>query len=348
MTDRYAPSIDPRSGALPSVRLRPTAGNRGGPAAAFGWIAAGALVLSAAWFVFTLFRPLPEDSGVEPARIPPDVAVIPRSAGLLQRDRVLAQLDAGNAFAYKRLSWSGGSAIAESPEAGSEGDAGTAPAVALSPEQTVPADIKPAYDNLRLVAVFESAGKPGMLVSFVQGDDPAKSQLFRQWDTFTDKAHPTPQWKVLAINLAQKSVVLERNGKQVELRMYRNVPDSKPAVAAKPGATDAAPVVVHQTRAEIIQKLREAKISEADIAALMAQLGPEPAEATPAPAEAALAQKSRPAEPEPEVVMPSGAPGGLEEVLKMMAQRRAPGSNPPPTPPQPPPPDNTPPPVSPN
>ena len=346
MSDPRGPTPHPRSGALPAVRLRPTVSNRGGPAAAFGWAAAGAITLSAAWFAFSLFRPLPEESGVEPARIPPDVTVIPRSASLLERDRVLAQLDGGNAFAFKRLAWSGGTAVAGSPDGDAETDGGTAPAVALSPEQTVPADIKPAYDNIRLVAVFESAGKPGMLISFIQGDDPAKSQLFRVKDTFTDKAHPTPQWKVLAINLAQKSVVLERNGKQVELRMYRNVPESRPSVAARPAPTDpaAAPVVVHQTRAEILLKLREAKISEADIAALMAQLGPEPAEAPIGLAAATRADKSKPAAPEPEILVPSDAPGGLEEVLKMMAQRRAPGStqNPPPAPPHAPPPDKAP------
>ncbi len=315
------------SSALPGVRLRPTASRRGGPASILGWIGAGAVAVSAGWLVYVAVRPLPESDIAEAAQVPPRVVVPERAATVGERERLLAKLTEGNAFAFKRKAWSGGTPVAADPTApATDPSVPVAGEAKVTAEQTVPPDIKPAFDNLRLVGLFESVGKPAMMISFVQGDDPAKSYVFRVNEEIADKAHPGAAWKVLAINLEQKSAVLSRAGHSVELRMFKNVP--APVVAAKPGvpAPVPEPTLVRQTRAEIIAKLREAKISEADVAAMIAELGPDPdapptGEATAKAIEQALAPKAG------ENGAASGAPAGLEEVLKMMAKRPgAPGA----------------------
>lgn len=317
--------------ALPATRLRPTASRRGGAPAAVGWIAAAALVASAGWFVYSLARPLSELDVVESLPKPPSVSVPARASDVGARDRVLAELTSGNPFSHRRKAWSSATAIADgtAPAVDAAGNPiPTAPAVALNPEQSVPADIKPAFDNLRLVGLFESAGKPAIMISFLTGDDPAKSHVYRVNDEIADKANPGATWRVLAVHLDRKSTVLLRAGKQVELRMFKDTPLPPPPVAAapKPGVPLPPPVVVQQTRAEIIAQLREAKISEVDIAAMIAELGPDPDAPPTGEATAQAIEKAL----KPADGTGTGAPGGMEEILKMMAQRRAPAGTPPP------------------
>lgn len=313
------------------VRLRPTASNRGGAWGTLGWVSAAALALSAGWFLYALLRPLESPEASDAVQTPPRVELLARSSDIGARQGLLAGLTAENVFSHKRRAWSTGTPVAASePGAGGEAAPGTDADTALAPEAAVPPDLKPAYDNLRLVGLFEIAGKPAVMVTFAQGADPSKAKTYRVGEEFIDAAHPSPAWKVMGVDLARKSAVLSRGGRQVELRMFANVP-TVAAEPVKPGsaAPAPAPTVVPSTRAEVLAKLREAKISEADIAVLMKDLGPDPEEASAADATArALEKVLKPADG----AAPDGAgapPAGLEEVLRMMAQRRKPGGAPP-------------------
>ncbi|MFM9958152.1 MAG: hypothetical protein ACKVZJ_08740 [Phycisphaerales bacterium] len=337
---------------LSGVRLRPTASNRGGTWGTLGWISGAALALAAGWFVFALLKPLATPDEVDAASTPPKVTLAPRSTDVAARESALAGLTGENVFSHKRRAWAVASAAPGTPgtPAGAEGAPGSGEAAApVAPEASIPQDIKPAYDNLRLVGLFEIQGKPALMLAFASGSDAAKSKVFRVGDEITDPAHPTPTWKVMAIDVARKSAVLARppGGRQVELKMFVTLPI---VASSDPKKTDAAPaspaLVVPATRAEVLAKLREAKISEADIALLMKELGPDPdapldlapldlARLDPAPTGEATAAAIEKVLKPGESASPDGAgapPAGLEEVLKMMAQRRG---QPPPKPAEP-------------
>lgn len=299
-----------------------------------GWVCALGVVAGAGWFAFSLLRPLPTDESADAPPSPPTVKVVERPSSIEARDRVLAELTRGNPFSYRRKAWLPTAVAADgtTPALDANGNPVPAlPAVALNPEQSVPADIKPAFDNLRLVGLFESAGKPAIMVSFLTGDDAAKSHTYRVNDEITDKANAGATWRVLAVQMDRKSAVLLRAGKQVELRMFKDGP-LPPVVATKPTAAvapAAPPVVIPQTRAEIIAKLREAKISEADITAMLAELGPDP---DAQPTGEATAQAIEKALKTADAAPGTGAPAGMEEILKMMAQTRKPKPEQAPTP----------------
>lgn len=330
---------------LPRARLAPTGSRVGGPARIAAIVGGLALAVSAGVLVFVAVRPLPSAEAAESVSTPPTVELRAHASDFDRRSELLGELGAENLFAFKRGAWTKGeTAPALNPDGTPVNPA--APMVAVDPGTDVPADIKPALDNLRLVGLFDLAGKPGMLVSYVTGDDPAKAFAYRVGDEFTDKAHPTPAWKVVAVEPKFKRAVLSRGGRQVELKMFRNV-----ALAAVPqpaaGKTDAPkppPVVVSQTRDEVIAKLREAKVSEAEIALLLAAIDKD-APAKPGgqlePTGAATAEAIAKAlgEPGAKAAESPAPPAGLEEVLRMMAKGRAPGSAAPEksTPPAPPP-----------
>lgn len=311
---------------IPASHLASPASRRAGPARALTIASALALVAGVGALLFSALRPLPiPEDGPAPQTIPS--ATFPlRAADLSPRERALDDLSAGNLFAYKRKPWAPAGTTPGDPAADPAADPALADAAPITPESSVPPELKQPYDNLRLVAVFETHAKPGAMISFVQGANPASATVLRVGDELLDPAHAQAKWKVLAIDPAARSVVLERAARRVELRLFKPAPGLviEPVKAPDPNN----PVVVGITREEAIQKLREAKINEADIQRLIELLGPGAAVAAappvpkPAPIDNAAA-----AEALSKVLQPADAkdapPAGLEEVLKMMAKRRA-------------------------
>ncbi len=316
---------------LHRARMAPLGAARSGPARFLGLGAVLLLLASAGVLAWSALRPLPALDETPSEKVPVVPALLPRSADVATRSGLIARLSENNIFAHQRKPWA--ATITAAPgTTGAQGAPGTAEgqpagATAVAPEQSVPSDIKPAYDNLLLRAVYELKGKPAMLVAFAQGDEPGKTYTHQEGDEFIDKVNASPAWKVVAIEPRNRRAVLSRGGRQVELRLYRNAPAPKtpPVSPLAAGAQRPDPVIVRQTRDEIIAQLHKSKLSEAEIAELMALVdasappGSDPSQVAAATAEAvkkALGD-GKPGEGAP--------PGGLEEVLKMMASGKAPG-----------------------
>lgn len=284
---------------------------------AAGLVPLALLLVSLLVLAWSAIRPLPR-AGVGADDIGPEVPRVPeipgRDGDMARRSDVLARLGADNIFAHRRRAWPSMSEVADGAGTDSSG-AGSPGNVVANPGHDVPPDIRPALDNILLKGVFDSRGTPGILISFIQGDEPGKHHTHRVGDQFVDKAFPTPAWKVVAIQPDFRRAVLSRGGRQVELRMFRNLPSLAQAAVQRPE-----PVVVTQSLDEIAAKLREAKIPEDQIARLLARMDTESA-----PAPVAAAPEAGGAGTPSSDGVDASAPTGLEEILRLMASGQPPG-----------------------
>ena len=348
MTDRRAVESGVVDGSLPRWRMaRP-----GRPASGVGvWAAwvpvaalSGAVVLIACAALWPLATPGAQDP-IEPQPVP---RVTSSRVAVGDREAALAMLTRKNPFAIDGRFWiappvavadggdepesgaaSGGGGGGGSPGAGERpGVAGT-PILARAEE--MPADIKPAFENLELRGVRTGPDGAGVaMISFVQSPTRPLSTEYRVGEEFSDEKFPQARWYVESIDVVRDRVVLERTGKRVSLALYPAEPVPVVVVPeAEPAGAEVAPsvLVVGATREQIVADLREAGVDDQEIVRLMRLL-----EADPAAFAAAQAQQ---------LEAPKGAesaPAGLDAVMRLMQGVEKKKDAPPATDPPPPPP----------
>ncbi len=338
MSDRIAPTSGP--GAPPMRRWRLSRPGRPvtGPGAWLGLAPWAILAISIVFLLAAALWPLPLPPAPESVQLPS----IPRATALrtpiAERERTLASLTVRNVFASKGEFWLAAPKPDElTPEGAVAGtDPGappSAPVPVLTKADPIPQDIKPAFENLKLVGVrFDRAGEPVAMIARVSD----LTTMFQRstGEEFVDDAHPQAPWRVIEIDAVYDRVILERAGKRVSLALYTNEPvpvvvvPPPVVVHPPPGAPGAQRVVVRATEADIIRDLRAAGIDEKEIAALTELLRKDPE---------AFAR----AQAETSAVPGSDKATGIGEVFKLMqdaaAQKNNPPAHQPTTPPAPPP-----------
>jgi hypothetical protein len=191
----------------------------------------------------------------------------------------------------------------------------------------VPDDVKRALEGLELKQIHTTRG--GELVArigFVQSPTREITRSFRAGDEFKDDASPQAPWRLLAIDAETDRVLLRRSGHTLALRLFGEASglSPQPEVSAAP-AVPGELIVVTRSREDVARDLREAKVSEEEIAALMALLDK-------APEPDAAAKLAEVAKPDADAGK-RAPPAGLEGVLRLMAEQTKAAKESPPAPP---------------
>lgn len=340
---------------LPRARLAP-AGATGFDAARWvRWAAGIALALSAAWWLWSWRRPLPEPQVDKPDPPPSgQVAGLPETPSIQQRDRLLASLtERGNLFAPDRQLWEH-ERIAEAEEGNAEssedatqkdGDdqasadeqdddvATAAPRrgeqididrLDITSKEDMTVAVRKKVEDLRLRGVYRSEQGPAALISDRKAKHRSRSRIYRPGETFDEG-----EWRVLAIDTEGDRVILRQADVNVELRMHEPI-DGATIVSSEAEASDDQPAPIVQTASpeQVRRELTQAGVDEKEIDALLRlargesdepQVAQSPdekdSEKTRGDDRAALSD----AESIPD------APEGFSELLKMMASGDGPG-----------------------
>lgn len=343
---------------LPPSRLR-----RAGPpgASPIDWANRGALLVLAAavvWFAYVIARPMP-------APLAADVSVdaVPTIPGPRAPDEstdrrrgLLAQLSSANLFDAQREAWSSqGQPRAETEQAeprrpghhpgkerapggkGQPASASGSPA-AIVRGDALPDDVKQAVAGLALRAVFADAkGKPVAMISRVfASQNPFVADAFVAGDEFEDKQFPQAKWKVEAVELAARRVILSRGGVTTAIELYPSVSIPKPAATEPAAAAPTAavvPEVISRSPNEARADLISGGMSAADADRLLELVKlPQEDAATQArldelAASSAAAEAGKPTKRK-------GPPPGMEGIIKLMREAANPAEEKPPeTPP---------------
>src|SRR5690606_4205132 len=112
-----------------------------------------------------------------------------------------------------------------------------------------------------------------------------RSTPFRVGDEFKEDTNPQAAWRVEAIEVERRRVILSRGGVFAALPLYKGLGDGPAPVAAAREQPAEAPGtgVETRTRDEVIVELRRKGLSEADIEAVIAELDRQLAESGEAP-----------------------------------------------------------------
>lgn len=341
---------EPNWSRLPRDRFRPAGPRRD---AALTWTTRGAVacaLLGVLWLGFTLLRPLPEAPAVELEPFPelPRIERAPRSPD--DRGRVLALLTADNLFDDAREKWTRQAAAPPSPTGASgtpdaSADVAAKPAspgetlggttIIITATDAAPDDVKKALTGLALRGIYTpppragqpaSAATPVAMISRVMGTpSPLLADSYRAGDQFDDASHPGASWKIVAVEPAGRRVILARSGVNVALPL-----DPPGSGIAPPPASSAAPdseagvQVVSRTPDELRAELREAGVSDEQIARLLNLAAATPEERA---AQAKLRELAGQAPPAPAAQAPDAPPRkrrapppGLEAVARMLQQ----------------------------
>ncbi|MBL0928220.1 MAG: hypothetical protein IBJ11_11315 [Phycisphaerales bacterium] len=331
--------------AISRRRLAPGGPRRIGPFAAVTAFALVFLAAAAALWLFHALRPIPAPGVVQG----PPVPAAPRAAGagsaatgIEARQQHLAGLSKDNIFAPDRAFWTAPGTPAATGPAGPGGarvqHAATPPAPPPTPDDPsrLPDDVRQALAALQLTGIYlsrperraEQPDAPAQpaLVAFIAHGNPIQQggvqrprvHAYREGQDFTDERFPQAAWRIRAIDGKANRVLLERSGSTAALTMFKTLapPAGPPSASAPPSPAPAAakPVdLVIKSREQILGELRAARVSEADIAELMADL--DRAAGKPAPA---------PATPTVSAPDTTDAPPGLEALLRAMVTNTAP------------------------
>lgn len=342
MTDRIAHDSGVIDGSLPRWRTtRP-----GRPASGVGvwaaWVPMAALVGAVALVAGAALWPLatPESQeSIEPAPVP---RVKTSRIGVGDREAALATLTTKNPFSIDGKFWIAAPVgVADVEDASDHGapsttgggganevrPTGSGPPI-LARAEEMPADIRPAFENLKLIGVrTDAAGESVAMIVTVQNLMLVREQ--RAGSELLDEKFPQAKWVVESIDELRDRVVLERAGKRVSLALYPAEPVPVVVVApeAEAGTTEQATrvQVVGATRAQIVDDLRDAGVDDQEIARLMRLLEADPA------AFAAAQEASAPPKAE------ETPPAGLDAVMRLMQgvekkKDATPATDPPPPP----------------
>jgi hypothetical protein len=246
-----------------------------------------ALVVAAV--VWPLEKPS-ESPALEPLRV---MRITPGRLTVADRERALASLTAKNPFSADGRFWAAPPGDIADGDGAPDGDApggsgpGGAPAnpanlpvpAVLANAAEMPADIRPAFENLRLIGVRSGAdAEPIAIIALV-----SNLQVVREHavgSEFVDDKFAQTSWRIVGIDIARDRVVLERSGKRVSLALYPAEPipvAAAPEAAAPEASAATAPQVVGATPDEVARELREAGITDAEIAELMRLMEQDPA-----------------------------------------------------------------------
>ncbi len=314
-----------RNNTQPIATERLTAGGQTGPDAMDWALRAGLglLVLSAVWFVVVLIKPLPAGHGQAPPSIPALVAIPSHAAPIEVRQQRLAALDeGGNIFAADRMNWPIEIVRSDEPSPTLELTSGRGAQSAAIPVATggqgidsielaenVSVAIRKRLEQLKLRGVFAIGDQKSAMIG--QKSNFA-SEIYREGDTFDDG-----EWRVVAIDVEQDRVILNRSGQNFELKLY----DVGMTALVKPRATISATnangdvVIDFSTLDKVEAELRESGLPRDQINDLIAlSQGDQITDATPEAAEA---------EPDAEtkkVAIPPAMPPHMVQLFKAMAE----------------------------
>jgi len=317
------------------------------------------MALTLVWWGWVVVRPLERPVAGEERAIPA-IPVIPGEPGFSGSERdisvrqaLVEALGRENLFAADRQPWprrrptnasDGANAQASkavdgtaAPHNATGGIGGGAAHVglagagaAVTPRESLPDDVKKALGALELKAVRrDREGKGVAMITFVHGADRPVSRAFRAGDEFSEETNPQAPWRVEAVEVLRRRVVLSRSGVLAALPLYKGLGDGPLATeadSASMGARAPGEVVVEgRTRDEVAVELRAKGLSEVEITALMTELDRQLEASGESPVRT-LAEIVAP-KPEGSEQAAQGPrrtpPAGMEAVLKMMAEQSA-------------------------
>lgn len=300
---------------------------------------AAGVAIGVAWWAYVLVRPLDAVETVVPGDVRVPVFVAPQGPAIAERRDRLARLTSSNYFDARREAWaarreepaqSAGSETPESKGPASEAVSGAEaegdPALyAGVTNEALPSDIKTALTGLALRGVMTSPedGAALALVSRVHsGPNPLVSDVFRAGDEFEDAQHPQAKWRVLAVDVARRRVILQRAGSRAVLELHPASAPARMVTSEEPAAKSPSVRVEESTRADVARVLKEAGLEPAQIARLMDLVEMSPQEASASAALEALARASAaPASPEgadQDKPARRAPPAGLEAIAQIL------------------------------
>lgn len=302
-----------------------------------------ALAVSVVWWVWVIVRPLPiTDAGatMSPPRIP---EILEQPASDSKRAALIEGLTRENLYAADRRPWvrlpmasnpndpaSGQTAQAQAdgqPSAAISGGAPTiapgasAGSIAFTPTEQLPDDVKKALATLELKAVrAESNGGGVAMISFVHSATRQQSTAYRPGDQFKDEANPNAEWRVVAVDLERRRVLLGRSGVIAALPLYKGLGEGPvTGVSVSAASTTSDLTVVGLTRDEVIMDLRAKGLSEADILAVIEEFDRQLEDSGESPVKALGRVIAAPEDAAPEDGARRVPPAGMEAILQMMA-----------------------------
>lgn len=328
--------------ALPRERLAPVGASG---ADAMTWIsrgATGALALALAWWLWAALQPLPSPDAADSTAIPSIPSMARAQPDVRERQSVIVALGAENLFAADRQTWarlpresSPQTAAATEAEAKAQAEAAAAEAarsapagaggsaIAFTPRDQLPDNVKKALTAIELKAVWRDAEGHGVaMIALVHSAKRPMSQPYRVGDEFTEETNAQAPWRVEAVDLEHRRVLLSRSGTVAALPLYRGLGDGPVVAAAKPpegAAPGTAMAVERRTRDEVVLDLRRRGVSEADIRAVIESLDAELRASGEAPIQT-LGSIVAPVDAAPTDAPKARRPPppGMEAVLKMM------------------------------
>ncbi|MGP1346977.1 MAG: hypothetical protein ACTS3F_09980 [Phycisphaerales bacterium] len=310
------------------------------------------LLVGAAAMGWALWRPMgaaPDGEGVQ-ASAPPAVRAPAQTEGPSLSGVELARLKSAHPFSPGRRPFARGQmggatesagTVGEAPvaaptaEAGGTAEGSAGEIIVLSTLESVPDNVKMAFLNLHLHAMYQrpvSGEWMAMMVYNDQGQD-APTMVVGEGQEFTDPSFPQAPWRIRRVDISRGRVIVARSGVSLALELFEpTVP--RPALS---GAGDGAGMeddgvirILTQSEEEMVSELRENGISEEEIAELLADMGriaeggvdaPRAAVATPEVIDRVVGQaaaRADGAEPPPEGGL------GIQELLRMMGTGRNP------------------------
>lgn len=326
---------------LPGGRLA-IAGAQG--ADAITWISrvsVAALAVAVLWWVWVIVRPLPAADAEQVAALPVIPTLSAPTADDARRAELVESLGRENLYSADRRPWvrlpmasapgeSTSSATADAkPAAGSEAAgpgaaiAGDPGSIAFTPTERLPEDVRKALSTLELKAVrAESTGAGVAMISFVHSPTRQLSTAYRKGDEFKDEANPGASWRVEAVDLKRRRVLLRRAGVVAALPLYKGLGEG-PAVGVsgddESALTIAGIKVEGRTRDEVIIDLRAQGLSETDIQAVIDELDRQLADSGDSPVKVLGDLVATPEEDAADGEARRTPPAGMEAVLQMMA-----------------------------
>jgi len=319
---------------------------RAGGAGAEAWvgrIGVGAIVLGAAWVGWNGLRPIA--GGGEGSALAPDaVSRLEFAASdVAARGELLARAGTGNMFAADRIPWTSRRPVGPGTDTNGDGNEEIVTQRAKEPEPTtkvgviqitpegkLSSDVKKAREELRLHGIRSAAdGSMVAMIAMNSHQNAKHARVFRVGDEFVDEKYAKAKWRVVAVDTAEKVVVLSRSGETVAIPLFDQSDEARARIAASgvrvgQASTNAtmAPTIVHQSESEIMAALRDAGVSEEEIAGLLARMRSDEVLSAPAKTEegnasgldgvlnGTLLAPKAPAE--------GGPPDGIDEIFRMM------------------------------
>jgi len=346
-TDRVETTASER---LPRARLAPAGPPGFSPVRWAGRAAGLALLLALAWWTWSWRQPLPEPQINAPDPPPSaEIALFPEPPSIEQRDQLLASLlEQGNLFAPDRQPWKrdrlaeadqtetnkpqsensqADQTESDSPPtedapalAGKPGEPIDIDRIAITPKEKTSVAIRQEMEHLRLRGVYRTDAGPAALISDRRGKHRDRSHIYRPGEAFDEG-----RWRVLAIDIEQGRVILQRAGVNVQLQMHETLQGATVASASSGGNETRKPTprVVQATPEDIRRELLEAGVEQSEIEALL-QLAQRDSETTQSANKPDQAKKTARDALTDAASIPQ-APEGFAELLKMMASGAGPG-----------------------